>query len=74
LLAKPDPQADAFGTGVRLAAPAQDLAWVAEIRKAQVAAPVAGGTLAWAGRTYPVRRVDLADDELSWVLALGKPV
>lgn len=63
-----------LGTPGLVLAPAdQDLALVAELRKAEVAAPERGATLTVNGHAYPVRDVRLHASQLTWVLALGKP-
>lgn len=70
------------GTGghfLRLGPAAQDVVWVAELRRSVVALPVTGGRLVGLGgsalgtRTYPVRAVDQVDEGTGWALALGPP-
>ncbi|MGE0724262.1 MAG: hypothetical protein AB7O45_07795 [Alphaproteobacteria bacterium] len=74
LLSKPDDLGAGVGTAGFLPSPAvQDATWIAEVRRGQVALPAKGGTLAFDGRTYPVREVRAGEDGLDWILMLGKP-
>jgi|GEM_PF-1381337 len=78
MLRKPDAMRDGAlfgGAGVQLSPAAQAAAWVAEIRRSEVALPARAGTLSVDGRSYPVADVVLDDDDgLVWLLSLGKPV
>lgn len=61
--------------GFRLDPASQAAALTVDVRRAEIAVPVAGATLTIEGRAYPVRSVGELDPErLVWPLVLGKPV
>lgn len=80
---KPDMTAPLGTPGFQLGAAAQDVAWIFDVRKSEVAQPARGGTITYplvdgaataASKVYTVRAEPTLDDEgLVWTLPVGKP-
>lgn len=61
--------------GFRLDAGAQATALMVDVRRSEIAEPVAGATLTIESKVYPVRWIGELDPErLVWPLTLGKPI